>query len=139
MLIPPASITGTVTDRSGNTLGGLEVVLFKASEYPAQVTRNGPPPTLTGRYSFADVDAPQAYVLEVRSTTLGAIGSATLVLAASQAAVLNITVGSARRRRHRATPSSCTVAPAAPGRGFRRRRIDHGLGPGQRSMSPGPG
>ena len=111
MLIPPASITGTVTDQSGNTMGGLEVVLFRASEYPAQAaqrTTTGP----NGSYSFADVDAPQAYVLEVRSTTLGAIGSATLVLNASQAAVLNITVGNAPAAG--TVPSTRTVHHARP-------------------------
>ncbi len=112
VLIPPASITGTVTDQSGNTMGGLEVVLFRSSEYPvqaAQRTTTGP----NGTYSFADVDAPQAYVLEVRSTTLGAIGSATLVLNASQAAVLNITVGNAPAAGTVLTtpPSSTSQAP----------------------------
>ena len=48
---------------------------------------------LAGRYSFPDVDAPQAYVLEVRSSTQGTLASATLVLAASQAAQIDMTVG----------------------------------------------
>ena len=113
VLIPPASITGTVTDQSGNTMGGLEVVLFRASEYPAQAaqrTTTGP----NGSYSFADVDAPQAYVLEVRSSTLGAIGSATLVLNASQAAVLNITVGNAPAGTVLTTPPAATSQSATP-------------------------
>ena len=92
VLIPPASIAGTVTDQQGNPQAGLEVVLFRASEYPAQPAQRTTTNT-AGAYTFADVDAPQAYVLEVRSSTLGALGSATLVLAASQPAVLNITIG----------------------------------------------
>jgi hypothetical protein len=111
VLIPPASIVGTVRDRSGVTLGGLEVLLYKASVYPAESAQE----TTTdaqGRYSFADVDAPQAYVVEVRSTTLGPLGSSTLVLAASEAAVLDITVGQSAVP---ATPTVVvTVNPAPP-------------------------
>ncbi|WP_447155949.1 carboxypeptidase-like regulatory domain-containing protein, partial [Nakamurella sp. GG22] len=92
VLIPPASITGKVTDQLGREVAGLEVVLFKASEYPAQPAQQTTTDAVGG-YSFADVDAPQAYVVEVRSRTQGALGSATLVLNASQAAVLNISVG----------------------------------------------
>jgi hypothetical protein len=96
VLIPPASIAGTVTDRSGAALGGVEVILFRAS-----------------RYRFADVDAPQAYVVEVRSPTTGALGSATLVLAASEAAVLDITVGP-QVQTSTASPSTSPPAPPPP-------------------------
>ena len=114
VLIPPASIVGTVRDRSGVPLGGLEVLLFRASLYPAESAQT----TTTdaqGRYSFADVDAPQAYVVEVRSNTLGPLGSSTLVLGASEAAVLDITVGPAAQ----STPTvvvtvSQPPAPAPP-------------------------
>ncbi len=92
VLIPPASITGLVRDRQGISQPGVEVDLFKASEYPAQVSQRATTDA-SGRYTFAEVDAPQAYVLEVRSSTQGAVGSATIVLAASQAADLPITVG----------------------------------------------
>jgi hypothetical protein len=112
VLIPPASIAGTVTDRSGAALGGVEVVLFRASQYPAQSAQS----TITdpqGGYRFADVDAPQAYVVEVRSPTTGALGSATLVLAASEAAVLDITVGP-QVATSTASPSTSSPAPAPP-------------------------
>jgi hypothetical protein len=112
VLIPPASITGTVTDRSGAALGGVEVILFRASQYPAQSAQS----TVTdpqGGYRFADVDAPQAYVVEVRSPTTGALGSATLVLAASEAAVLDITVGP-QVPTSTAGPSTSAPAPAPP-------------------------
>ena len=107
VLIPPASITGLVRDRQGNTQPGVEVDLFKASEYPAQVTQRATTDA-SGRYTFADVDAPQAYVLEVRSSSQGAIGSATIVLAASQAADLPITIGA------EPAVSAAPTSPAAP-------------------------
>src|SRR6478752_2456416 len=110
LLIPPASITGLVIDRQAGPQPGLEVNLFKASEYPAQVSQSATTDA-TGRYTFADVDAPQAYVLEVRSASQGAIGSATIVLAASQAADLNITVGS--QPRVSAAPTSAPAAAAS--------------------------
>ena len=92
VLIQPASIAGTVTDRSGGTLGGLQVLLFKASAYPTE-SQQSTTTDAKGGYRFDEVDAPQAYVVEVRSATAGALGSATLVLAASQQAILDITVG----------------------------------------------
>ena len=114
VLIPPASITGTVTDRAGAALGGVEVILFRASQYPTQSAQS----TVTdaqGGYRFADVDAPQAYVVEVRSPTTGALGSATLVLAASEAAVLDITVGPpVQTSTANPAPSSPAPPPPAP-------------------------
>jgi 5-hydroxyisourate hydrolase-like protein (transthyretin family) len=110
LLIPPASITGLVIDRQAGPQPGLEVSLFKASEYPAQVSQRATTDA-TGRYTFAEVDAPQAYVLEVRSAAQGAIGSATIVLGASQAADLNITVGS--QPSVSAAPTSAPTAAVA--------------------------
>ena len=66
-----------------------------------------------GGYRFADVDAPQAYVVEVRSPTTGALGSATLVLAASEAAVLDITVGPPVQT-STANPAPSSPAPPSP-------------------------
>jgi len=112
VLIPPASISGTVTDRAGAALGGVEVILFRASQYPTQSAQS----TVTdaqGGYRFADVDAPQAYVVEVRSPTTGALGSATLVLAASEAAVLDITVGPPVQT-STANPAPSSPAPPSP-------------------------
>lgn len=92
VMIPPAAITGHVKDRNGATVLGLQVDLYQASRYPATVYRSTTT-DLTGAYSFPDVDAPQAYVVEVRSPTSGALGSATLVLAASQSATLDLLIG----------------------------------------------
>ena len=108
VLIPPASIGGIVRGADGSTMPGVQVALFKASEYPAQPTSTTTTDA-SGRYSFPDVDAPQAYVLEVRSSTQGTLGSSTLVLAASQAAQIDITVGT---RSTSPTPTTTTPAPA---------------------------
>lgn len=113
LLIPPASISGLVIDQQAGPQPGLEVDLFKASEYPAQVSQRTTTDA-TGRYTFADVDAPQAYVLEVRSSTQGAIGSATIVLAASQAAELNIDVGSQPAVNPAPVDPAEPAAPAVP-------------------------
>ncbi len=94
VMIPPASISGQITDLSGASVAGLQILLYQSAQYPAQVYKT----TTTnnsGVYSFPDVDAPQAYVVEVRSTVSGPLGSQTLVLQASQAELLNITVGTA--------------------------------------------
>ena len=112
VLIPPASITGRVTDQAGNLMPSLEVALYRASEYPVQSVQRTTTDA-TGTYTFADVDAPQAYVLEVRSSTQGALGSATLVLNASQAAVLNIVVGN-KPPAATAPSTQPTTAPAVP-------------------------
>ena len=108
VLIPPASIGGTVRGSDGVTMPGVQVALFKASEYPAQSTSTTTTDA-SGRYSFPDVDAPQAYVIEVRSSTQGALGSSTLVLAASQAAQIDITVGT-----QSTTPPTTSPAAAGP-------------------------
>ena len=116
VLIPPASITGKVTDQAGNLLPSLEVALYRASEYPVQSVQSTNTDA-SGIYTFADVDAPQAYVLEVRSSTQGALGSATLVLNASQAAVLNIVVGNkppAATAPSTINPTAATTSTVAP-------------------------
>jgi hypothetical protein len=113
VLIQPASIAGTVTDRSGGTLGGLQVILFKASAYPTE-SQQSTTTDAKGGYRFDQVDAPQAYVVEVRSTTAGALGSATLVLAASEQAVLDITVGPAPSTVPTVPVPAQPAAPAAP-------------------------
>jgi hypothetical protein len=104
VLIQPASVSGTVTS-GGVPLPGTEVDLYLTTQYPATVYRStttGP----DGSYSFSGVDAPQAYVVEARNTTTGPLGSGTIVLAASQAGVLNLEVGS-----QTVTPSTTTSAP----------------------------
>ncbi|SDO43243.1 Carboxypeptidase regulatory-like domain-containing protein [Nakamurella panacisegetis] len=110
VMIPPAAISGHVKSRTGGTVLGLEVDLYQASQYPAKVYRTTTTDS-TGAYSFVDVDAPQAYVVEVRSSTAGSLGSATLVLAASQAAVLDLTVGAITSG---TTTQGAVTTPAAP-------------------------
>ncbi|WP_026146109.1 carboxypeptidase-like regulatory domain-containing protein [Nocardioides sp. Iso805N] len=90
-LEPAASITGTVVNASGATLGpGYVVELYQADAYPSTVYRT----TTTrsdGTFSFTNVDAPQTYVIQVRPTSGSApTGTTTLQLAASQA--LNVKV-----------------------------------------------
>lgn len=92
ILIPPASLTGTVTDRVSGPAAGIEVVLYQAGQYPATVYQT----TTTdsrGRYFFADIDAPQSYVVEIRTPALGALGSATVSLSASDAGVVDLAFG----------------------------------------------
>ena len=91
-LIQPAGISGKITSRDGTSVAGLTVDLFESSKFPAEVTAS----TTTdaaGNYAFTDVDAPAAYVVQVSSASSGALGSGTLVLQPSQAAVLNLVVG----------------------------------------------
>jgi 5-hydroxyisourate hydrolase-like protein (transthyretin family) len=110
VLIQPASVSGTVTS-GGVPLPGTEVDLYLTTQYPATVYRStttGP----DGSYSFPGVDAPQAYVVEARNTTTGPLGSGTIVLAASQAGVLNLEVGSSAPVT--TTSSTTTAAPTTP-------------------------
>ena len=112
VMIPPASITGTVTLRGSGTLLGLQVLLYQSAQYPAQVDQT----TTTdanGHYSFANVDAPQAYVIEVRSTTAGALGSTTVVLEASKEVTLNLTVGAVTPTAIATPPSAAVAVPSA--------------------------
>ncbi|WP_029135755.1 carboxypeptidase-like regulatory domain-containing protein [Nakamurella lactea] len=115
VLVPGAGISGRITDRTGGSVAGLQVDLFESSQYPAQVYRS----TVTdakGDYVFENVDAPQAYVVQVRSATAGALGSATLVLPASKAGVLNLTVESTTSVGDgNVSPTTAIPPPAATG------------------------
>ena len=118
VLIQPASVSGTVTS-NGSPLPGTEVDMYLSSQYPGKIyaqTTTGS----DGRYLFTGVDAPQAYVVEARSATEGPLASGTIVLAASQAGVLNLAVGTIVTTTSSATPttsahsSSSPAAPTAP-------------------------
>ncbi len=53
-------------------MAGLQVVLYESAKYPLESVAT----TTTdakGRYDFANVDAPQIYVVEVRSAAAGAL------------------------------------------------------------------
>lgn len=91
VMVPSAGISGRVIDRSGSSTTGLQVMLYQSGKYPAEVYRSTVVDS-QGRYSFSDVDAPQAYVVEVRSPSAGPLGSSTLVLGASQARALDLTI-----------------------------------------------
>lgn len=90
MLIQPASISGVVTS-GGAPLPGAEVTVSLASEYTAKVYAQTQTDT-QGRYSFPVVDAPQAYVIEVKRPDSGPLASETIVLDASEAGVVNLEV-----------------------------------------------
>ncbi len=85
-LVAPARITGTVTYANGDKGAGLAVLLYRASEYG---TAAGPVMTTTtdddGAFTFADVDAPENYLIEVRVTADGSVLATTppLTLGAS--------------------------------------------------------
>lgn len=88
VLVAPARISGTVTV-SGAPGSGLTVNLYRASEYgtaagPVATTTT----TTTGGYVFLDVDAPEHYIVEVRTSPTGSVlgTSAPITLSASQSA-----------------------------------------------------
>ncbi len=108
VLIQPASISGQVSG-GGAALVGTEVDLYLSTDYPTKVYQH----TVTdsdGHYSFPGVDAPQAYVVEARSVSAGPLASGTIVLAASEQGVLNLTVGTTL------TPSTATTPTTASSR-----------------------
>jgi hypothetical protein len=84
-LVAPARIHGTVTS-GGQPAPGLTVNLYLATQYG---TAAGPVQTRTtgadGAYDFADVDAPEHYVVEVRASATGSVlyTSSPITLAAS--------------------------------------------------------
>ncbi|MCV2395222.1 carboxypeptidase regulatory-like domain-containing protein [Actinotalea sp. M2MS4P-6] len=94
VLVSPASIGGVV-DQAGVPTVGAVVSLYLASEYGTEA-----PPVATavtntsGRYSFADVDAPEFYLLEVKLSVNGAAvaTSAPTTLNPSQQLALDITI-----------------------------------------------
>lgn len=113
ILIPPASLTGTVTDRVSGPAAGIEVVLYQASQYPATVYQT----TTTdsrGRYLFADIDAPQSYVVEIRTPAIGALGSATVALSASDAGVVDLAFGTVVPTPALLPPTTDPIPPTAP-------------------------
>ncbi|WP_436699411.1 carboxypeptidase regulatory-like domain-containing protein [Nocardioides sp. BYT-33-1] len=93
-LAKAASLSGTVTvaDSGAPVGGGYLVELYRAASYPGSVYRT----TRTdaaGNYQFADVDAPEVYVVQVRRTQGAApIGSGNATVAASQQATRNVSV-----------------------------------------------
>ncbi len=95
-LVAPASISGTVTQAITNAPApGLTVNLYFASEYG---TAAGPVATTTtssdGKYSFIEVDAPEHYIVEIRTAPGGTVvaTSRPISLAASDTHVYDATI-----------------------------------------------
>ncbi len=107
-LVQPASIGGTVVARDNTSVSNLEVALYESSRYPEESYRT----TRTdskGKFVFTDVNAPQSYVIEVRSSAAGALGSTIVTLQPSeQQNGLTLSVGAV---------GATTSAPATAGGG----------------------
>lgn len=105
VLIAPASVSGLVTS-GGKPLPGAEVAMYLSSQYPAKVYAQTTADA-SGHYSFTGVDAPQAYVIEVRDAS-GPSVAQTVVLEASQAATVDLAVPVANTGGSTGTSSSTT-------------------------------
>ncbi|WP_244930198.1 carboxypeptidase regulatory-like domain-containing protein [Nocardioides sp. W7] len=86
-----ASVTVTVVDAQGSPVGpGWVVELYRYAEYPDSVYRLG----RTGQNStvtFEDVDAPGAYIIQIKATRGGASrGSTTIRVDASESATATV-------------------------------------------------
>jgi len=92
VLASPAGISGVVATSDGQVRAGWQVRLYLADQYPTVVART----TTTnsaGRYTFADVDAPQSYVLEARPSPSNApLGSVTEQIDPSEQLTADIAV-----------------------------------------------
>lgn len=88
VLAAAASITGTVTQGAGPVPAGWYVDLYRSSAYPTlpyRTVRTG----AGGTFSFANVDAPEVYIVEVRPTRGSEpAGSRTVQVAASEQKVV---------------------------------------------------
>lgn len=95
-LVAPARIYGQAVG-SGNA--GLLVNLYLASEYSAEAEPIRQTTTdSAGDYSFDKVDAPEIYIVEIRTPGIGVGGtvratSPALILSASQQRLVNLTLG----------------------------------------------
>lgn len=109
-LIKSASINGTVT-QDGQPAVGYLVDLYVSTAYPNTVTETVATDS-QGKYSFTDVDAPQAYVVSVRSPNSGPLATGTLALQPSTSGTLDFPLTSSST-----TPTAATTTgPAnAPG------------------------
>jgi len=93
-LVAPARVRGTVV-QDGTPLAGRLVLLYRAAAYGTAV---GPVRTTTtdgdGEFDFLDVDAPDNYILEVRSAAGGTIlgASSPFTLDASEDAEITIEI-----------------------------------------------
>ncbi|MXG88798.1 carboxypeptidase regulatory-like domain-containing protein [Nocardioides flavescens] len=103
-LAASASVSGTVVRPGGEPVpAGWVVELYRSGDYPRT-------PYLTtttgagGTFSFADVDAPQAYVVQVRRSAAAApAGSRTVQVSTSQAVTTTITTTAGQSSRPLAT------------------------------------
>ena len=92
-LIQPASLTGTVTDLGQNAPAvGVTVNLYRTSEYPSAVYKTTTTDQL-GHYRFDDLDAPEAYVVEVSTASGGPLTAKTITVSGSEAATADLGFG----------------------------------------------
>ena len=84
-LAQAASVTGTISGASaGSGFKGYVVEIYRASGYPSVLYRSTTTTDAAGSFSFYDVDAPEAYVVQVRRTRGSApLGSKTVQVKAS--------------------------------------------------------
>ncbi|MET0524662.1 MAG: carboxypeptidase regulatory-like domain-containing protein [Nocardioides sp.] len=84
VLAAAASISGTVTQGGSAVPAGWYVDLYRSSSYPDDPYRTVRT-SATGTFAFDDIDAPEVYVIEIRSSRGSAPqGSRTVQLAASE-------------------------------------------------------
>ena len=112
-LIQPASISGTVT-LDGVKQAGYLVDLYVSTSYPNTVTATATT-AADGTYTFTGVDAPQAYVLSVRSPSSGPLATGTIALQPSQSGTLDFplkssTTGAATQAAATSNPAPTTAA-----------------------------
>ncbi len=95
VLVAPARITGTILTAGGDPAAGLTVNLYRASQYG---TAAGAAATTTtrsdGTYAFTEVDAPEHYLVEVRSAPGGTVlaTSTPISLSASAAHTFDVSL-----------------------------------------------
>ncbi len=124
-LIQPASISGTVT-LDGVKQAGYLVDLYVSTSYPNTVTATATTGA-DGTYTFTGVDAPQAYVLSVRSPSSGPLATGTIALQPSQSGTLDFPLKSSTTGA--ATQAASCEQPCPDNSG------DHGCAGGQRHRS----
>ena len=88
-----AKLTGLVRFRGGGSVGaGYVVQLYRATDYP-NVVYATTHTNLSGTYTFFDLDAPEAFVIQVRRTRGGVpLGTATVQIEPSADKTQNVSV-----------------------------------------------
>lgn len=88
-----ASVRGVVTINGEPVGSGWVVEIYRSSQYPDAPYRASVRTANDGSYSFEDIDAPEAYIIQVRRTRgSAASGSTTVQVDPSESAVANVRV-----------------------------------------------